>query len=38
MIVLKEPYNEKEFKELEHEASVCRWLTKSKELLDGGVF
>ncbi|CAH8354590.1 unnamed protein product [Eruca vesicaria subsp. sativa] len=35
MNVLKQPYNEKEFKELEHEASVCRYLTKSTELLDG---
>ncbi|KAL0695071.1 hypothetical protein Bca4012_062251 [Brassica carinata] len=38
MNVLKQPYNEKEFKELEHEASVCRWLTKSRELLDGRDF
>ncbi|KAF8082466.1 hypothetical protein N665_0824s0014 [Sinapis alba] len=38
MNVLKQPYSEKEFKELEHEASVCRWLTKSRELLDGRDF
>ncbi|KAJ4916333.1 Uncharacterized protein Rs2_01883 [Raphanus sativus] len=38
MNVLKKPYSEKEFKELEHVASVCKWLTKSKELLDGRDF
>lgn len=38
MNVLKQPYSEKEFKELEHVASVCKWLTKSKELLDGRDF
>ena len=38
MNVLKQPYSEKEFKELEHEASLCRWLIKSKELLDGRDF
>ncbi|CAN6880658.1 unnamed protein product [Brassica oleracea] len=38
MNVLKQPYSENEFKELEHEASLCRWLIKSKELLDGRDF
>lgn len=35
MEVLKQPYNETEFMEFHREASVCRCLTRCRELRDG---